>query len=423
MPSIDGLLENPAFLYRLVEEIDLNKFGQVKISRLITTHFSEIKSENVTSEQIKAWIQTNKLPDLQAIEELNKLATLIRKVENNTAVDEVESFLKAYQVLELYNGLGNNFKKAIKYGLYIASKNEFTEIIHAFNSTRLPIKPVEDKKKGLIVEWPKAHEISNGQRDILSFITLFLRARRNFKKTNCILVIDEIFDYLDDANLISFQYFITNLIEYMKRKGKNFFPILMTHLDPLYFNHLCFSKHRIKVVYLKNVPTHVSPMILNLIKKREDPSIQALADKHHFHYYPSDINISAEFTALRLPTPWGESARFHKMVDLEVKKYLNDQVDFCPLAICFGVRVKIESLIHDLIIDPSKKQLFLDTHGTKKKLEYCEDNGIEVPETFYLLGIIYNDRLHWREGLDIAQPIANKLENLTIKKLIRDIFR
>ncbi len=92
------------------------------------------------------------------------------------------------------------------------------------------------------------------------------------------------------------------------------------------------------------------------------------------------------------------------------------------MAICFGVRVKIESLIHGKITDPVKKQEFLDKHGTKKKLDYCEEIGHDVPETYYLLGIIYNDRLHWRNGLDIVRPVAIKLENITLKKLIREIF-
>ena len=79
------------------------------------------------------------------------------------------------------------------------------------------------------------------------------------------MVIDEIFDYLDDANLILFQYFITTMIEEMKDVGKSFFPILMTHLDPFYFNHFCFNRHKIKVVYLKDMPFNSNPNIAKLI--------------------------------------------------------------------------------------------------------------------------------------------------------------
>ncbi|MCE9540559.1 MAG: hypothetical protein K8R85_15265, partial [Bacteroidetes bacterium] len=366
-------------------------------------------------------IDTNKKNALEAIEEFRKLSEILKKFDGIS--NDVDSFLAAFQLIEVVQSMGANFKKAVNYICYQDDKAYYEKTIADFNTTRHTIRPKEDKKHNrLIVEWPKAHEISNGQRDVLSFITMLMKAKRNFRMKNCILIIDEIFDYLDDANLISFQYFITTMIEEMKAQGKNFFPILMTHLDPLYFNHFCFNKHKIKVAYLKDVANQSNPNILNLIKKREDASIQALADKHHFHYYPTHVDLSAQFTALHLPSTWGNSQRFHQVIDAEIVKYLNNQTNFCPLAICFGVRVKIESLIHDKIVAPAHKQTFLDKHGTKKKLEYCEEIGLDVPETFYLLGIIYNDRLHWREGLDIIRPVAIKLENLTIKKLIRDIF-
>lgn len=92
------------------------------------------------------------------------------------------------------------------------------------------------------------------------------------------------------------------------------------------------------------------------------------------------------------------------------------------MAICFGVRVRIEELLYGSITDPLHQQSFIAEHGTKKKLEYCEQVGIDVPEIYYLLGIIYNDRLHWRNGMDIVKPVALKLENITIKNMIRDIF-
>ena len=125
-------------------------------------------------------------------------------------------------------------------------------------SKRNPVKDrfdIKPKAEGnsLVVKWPKAHEISNGQRDILTFIALLLKSRRNFKKQDCILVIDEIFDYMDDANLITFQYYISTFIDEMKRQKRRIFPILLTHLDPLFFNHFCFNDTKIKVNYLKEV--------------------------------------------------------------------------------------------------------------------------------------------------------------------------
>ena len=103
-----------------------------------------------------------------------------------------------------------NFKKACKYLNYLNEKADYTKTIESFNPVkdRFDIKP-KVEGNSLIVKWPKAHEISNGQRDILTFITLLLKSKKSLKKKDCILIIDEIFDYMDDANLITFQYFIS----------------------------------------------------------------------------------------------------------------------------------------------------------------------------------------------------------------------
>ena len=208
----------------------------------------------------------------------------------------------------------------------------------------------------------------------------------------------------------------------MKNEGKNFFPVLMTHLDPFYFNHFCFNRHKIKVAYLKDMPYRSNPNITKLIRNREDSSIRTNVDQYLFHYHPNTLDISTDFENLGLPKNWGHSERFHQVIRGEVNKYLNDQDDYDPLAICFGVRVRIEELLYSLISDQEKRDNFINEHGTKKKLDYCESLGLNVPESYYLLGIIYNDRLHWKHNVDIARPVAIKLENMTIKKMIRDIF-
>jgi transposase len=67
-------------------------------------------------------------------------------------------------------------------------------------------------------------------------------------------------------------------------------------------------------------------------------------------------------------------------------------------------------------------EAFLGTRTTRKKLDKAEELGVVSPETHYLLGIIYNEGMHWKKNQDNVSPIASKLENLTIKKLISDVF-
>lgn len=422
LKDISPLVQSAPAIWQIVNEVPLHKFNQVKVSRSIAKIIDEVNTLTGTADEIRNWLNTNKINDFSTIPEVEQLASVIGSYDFPFLELPIDSYLAALQFIDLYKQLGNNFKKAVNYLFYLDDKAFYERVLADFNTTRYQIKPKEDKKHGLIVEWPKAHEISNGQRDVLSFITLLMKAKRNFRKNNCILIIDEIFDYLDDANLVSFQYFITDMIEEMKGDGKNFFPILMTHLDPLYFNHFCFNRHKLKVCYLKPVPQTANPNILKLIRNREDPSIEAKTDMHFFHFHPTSVNISTEFTAIGLLPTWGDSTRFHQFISGEVQKYNNDQTNYDPLAICFGVRVRIEELLFGCITDPIHQQTFIGTHGTKKKLEYCEQIGIDVPEIYYLLGIIYNDRLHWRNGMDIVKPVALKLENITIKKMIKEIF-
>lgn len=61
--------------------------------------------------------------------------------------------------------------------------------------------------------------ISNGQRDILTFISRLMECHYKESKA-CILVIDEFFDYLDDANLVAFQYYISTLIDSYRKIGE-----------------------------------------------------------------------------------------------------------------------------------------------------------------------------------------------------------
>lgn len=93
------------------------------------------------------------------------------------------------------------------------------------------------------------------------------------------------------------------------------------------------------------------------------------------------------------------------------------------MAICFGVRIKIEELVYNTIPDAENKRIFIeDTNGTKNKLNFAQSIGIDIPESYFLLGIIYNTSLHLSDGQDVSKPLGLKLENNTIKQMIKSIF-
>ena len=133
------------------------------------------------------------------------------------------------------------------------------------------------------------------------------------------------------------------------------------------------------------------------------------------------MNKRAEFNALGLLEHWGEANNFYQFLFSEADNYLNGR-PFCPFAVCGAVRIKIEEIAYNQLQTPALQVVFLTTNMTRNKLDKAQEMGVVSPESHYLLGIIYNEGMHWKNNIDNVSPIASKLENLTIKKLIRDLF-
>lgn len=419
LTNIGALFNIPLFI-ELVNDnfILLDRCLTYKYEQQIEQLVADVNAQTGTSAALIAWIEIHKLVDLEAIAPLHTLADLIINLDATTN-NRIESFLATWQLINLYKADKKNFKKACKFKLYEFEKRRYVSLFGAFNSTWKRIRPIE-KDGSLILEFPKAHHISNGQRDVLSFVALLHKAQRKLKKDNCVLVIDEIFDYLDDANLISAQYFVSQLIDEYIASGRKLYPIILTHLNPGYFRNYTFSKQ--KVYYLDQSTATVNASLIKLLTKREEPTIDTDVSKYLFHYHTGHINKRAEFQALGLRETWGENNNFDNYINAELTKYINNQPNYDPFAICCGVRKKIEFLIYSQLADPVNQQTFLNTHKTRSKLEFAESQGVTIPETYYLLGIIYNDGMHWKQNQDNVSPIVSKLENITIRKLITDIL-
>lgn len=66
---------------------------------------------------------------------------------------------------------------------------------------------------------------------------------------------------------------------------------------------------------------------------------------------------------------------------------------------------------------------FLIAHGTNEKLHEAQKHGVSIPETYYLLGIVYNHPLHIAGDEDISKPLSLKLDNPSIKNMIRNLWK
>ncbi len=237
LPNIGTNFRNPSFTKKLASYYGfLDRVSQARNTDKLTRITNEINARhNESANAIRDWVNQNKIEDLSSIEPLREIAALISS--SNLGVNsEGIAYLAAIQIHHVYMADKSGFKKAVKYSDYLCDKNDYKEMLSAFNSSWCQIIPKEKQRK-LLVEFPKTHHVSNGQRDVITFVALLNRAMKKLKGQRSILIIDEVFDYLDDANLVAVQYYITKLIDKFKAEGRIIYPLIMTHLNPYYFKN------------------------------------------------------------------------------------------------------------------------------------------------------------------------------------------
>jgi len=418
LSNISSILKNKNFLQSLIKNKQwLKRSLNITEEQKTVKFISDVNSRNGSITTIKDWIGLNEIQNLEKIQYFSNIANLIKKYNNNIT-NLVDCYLSAYQIIQLYKEDKDRFINVCMYEMYKLQKEEYINIFRAYVKTWKEIIP-KKKKGSLLIELPKTHYISNGERDILTFLSLLQKAKNSFSKQNSILIIDEVFDYLDDANLIVVQYYITQLIEQLKSEGKNFYPIILTHLNPFYFRNFVFGNQ--KVYYLKSSTIKTNKEIRRIILNRDKQEIKDKLSKYFLHFHTKDINIKSDFKKLKLNEPWGESQKFCKFIDGEMDKYIANK-SYCPYSVCIALRVKIEKNIFDLFSNLADKKSFLEINMTKNKLNYAIEKGFNVDEIYYLLGVIYNEVIHLKNYTNNNSPLVNKLDNIIIKNLIKEVF-
>lgn len=409
LPNINYLLNNSK-LFNDLQSIDINLFNKKG---------QYIQPLNIIKEKINNYTKTSEeiintkglLDDFENILCLKQLKDIVKLYSEQT--NEISIYLECIQLVELFKH--KNFKNHIKRCNYEWQKEELNSLIKVFDTTGLELKLQEETKnhkRRLVFKFPSANRISNGQRDILAFIAKLTKAKSLLDKPNNLLIIDEIFDYLDDANLVSFQYYITQFIEYYKNQGKNLYCVLLTHLDPEYMNNFCFGQHRLQIRYLMNFGTTKQSEILSLIKQRAQNKTLEKDISHYLLHYESNEQTVCEYN---------NKAFYENMYKEVINKYLKEK-NYDSLKICLATRLKIEENIYNKLNTEELKKQFIEKHKTKEKLNFAANNGVDIPEIYFLLGIIYNDNLHWKENRNYDTPLRTKLSNLVIKNMIKFIF-
>ena len=421
LPNISDLLQNP-ILSVAIQGWDLNKYTGVRVQKDISSLINRINHQTGTSDQISQWISDNLLNNFRTIAPLRDIANNLLQL--NLVSAETVAFLTAYQIAEIIRTDSKSFKAAIDWFQYILERDSYRDLIQSFCSSAWQWAKLSENNNTLSVVFPQAHQLSNGQRDVLTLVVQMHKALYEGSKKPLILVIDEVFDYLDDANLVAFQYYVTCLIQEYKQKTQPVYPIILTHLDPGIFFDFCFNTHKIHTHYLQARPIGKSGDILKLIKARDfDGTSESIRDKldlYWFHFNADSFEIPSDDWPINTKIEWRKSKDFHDYTITELDRYL-DGNNYDTLAICIAVRVLIENNVYNLLATEEQKQKLLSTHKTKEKLNFAATQIPDISESFFLLGLIHNSNLHWKQGKDYVTPLICKLNHPVIKSLIRNL--
>ena len=405
----------------------IQKMGQVRQRKKISDFFERAKDivDNNLPDEVVELITTTELDNLRDIQQLKVIADYVSSFD--FCEDETHSYLIALELSAFFYESVNVLASVCRYANYTAQKKELTQIFKDFNSSKQNFSPKE-QGGALVLNFPKLHQISNGQRDVLSFVAALQRVKKGFKKDALILVIDEVFDYLDEANLVAAQYYLSKFIAETKEAGKEIYPVIMTHLAPELFGGYVFGgKLKLQVRYLKKFPNVTPDSMRLLLRERANKTspLKFPIENKLLHFHDQGINLRVEFSSAGLKPTWGDPGVFYQYVDDELAKYLAGANNYDPIAICCAVRIKIERQIYEKINGADNKRKFLDevVSGTSDKLDFATDLGVQIPESYYLLGVVYNEGLHWRDDTNFTSRIVARLENVTIKNMITGIGR
>lgn len=422
--DISTFLDNSLAIESIEKKVDLKHFESKKFAKQLTSVVGAINSiASGTTIEIKNEINRRQCY-LVNDEQFCKLGGII--LQYNSEMDSLSVFCTTWQYITIHQSMKSDFRKAQKYLQYKHRKRELDLTLENLNPVKNRFKIVsKESKNQLVIEWPKANQISNGQRDILVFVSKLIECEFQAGE-NCILIIDEFFDYLDDANVVAFQYYVSTLIEKFKKRKQIIFPILLTHLDPNYLKHFCFNDKKMNVCYLTESMAKITNEIKKLIVHREDETVKDILDTYYFHYHNNieECDFTQKFENLSLNKDWGRPSAFKKKVSRIFRTYLlESDKQYDPLAVCIFIRTFIEEKVYNDLKNDDEKRVFLSTHATSEKLNYAQEHGVILSELYFLLGIIYNHPLHLTDNDDdISKPLGMKLDNSTIKSMIRNLF-
>ena len=422
LPLINELVSNNRFM----ASCDLNKLKiKVKQAKVINDQIELIKTYTGTVAERHLKVESSNKAVLEEIPAILYAENVLKRFCGND--NDTKLLLKAIRLVTLMYRKNQDFKGRVELANYKRNEDSTRKLFNSLKKTWKDIKPHRDHDK-LILRIGDAQRISNGERDILILLGMLQKAKNSFTKPDNILVIDEVFDYLDDANLVAAQHYVNIFIKDLKDEGKNIYPIILSHINPTYFRTFAFRD--MKVYYLNPLQyPNASDNMMKVVRKRDELERQDkdkadLISKYMLHYHPNYSRSMEDVIGMNDPN-WNDIPTFKAYCLRQTEEYLKGK-RYDSLAVCVALREMIEKLCYQKLKTQEQKTHFLDVaFGTENKINYIETLGYPLPETFSLLGLIYNDPLHTnnKNKIDLRQTLYSRLENNTIKGMISEIIK
>lgn len=429
LENIDTCLENVTFVQGISSYFDVfRKFEGKNRKKIINDIVTYVNNQAMSLDVIKGSVDLTTIKNDENYSSFNNFFSKCFSGKTDWYV-----FSAFYQILYLYKNKYAAFKQWIEAIEYKAFKEKLNQNLTDFNSSwKENLRTVEHTKGQkcmLQVDFPHADELSNGQRDVMTFIVQLMDVQSKLKENKKnIVVIDEIFDYMDDANLITAQYYLT---QYLKLNKDNLYVVILSHLDPTYFKNYIFSKSTINVCYLNKQALSLSEemkaflIYRSSLNRKQEASNSLYKDisNYYFHYNPNTKDLTSQIRSSipHLQTSWFKDDNLKRYILGELNKYLSDTIDYDPYSVCLAIRIRVEKLAYEKLKSQTIRDEFLNMKKTKDKLLFVENQGISIPDSFYVMGSIYNDAEHLNDPNKDKNCIY-KLYHRVIKKLIQHFF-
>ncbi|OYR09216.1 AAA family ATPase [Brucella grignonensis] len=414
-PNLTKILNN-SICSDLLSNIDvIDKLKQKRCTELFDASLLFLVAAKGTKPDIAQRFSQEFTSAIMACEPIKQIVQIIE--QSATETNLVERFLLTFQLHKLIEDNRAEFKKWLQRCDFERRLSNIKAFINDINGGWVAAN-IKETKGRLIIKFPDANSLSNGQRDLLYFTCALIKVTNSRSQKPIILIIDEIFDYLDDANIVVAQYFLSKLIEDFKKEGRRIYLALLTHLDPVFFKGYALQKQN--RIYLGMPNQSISNTMKKVILQRDDAVWKDDLSKYFLHYHPERKDISKIFNeTYGLPKKHGVSVDFYDFLREHWEKLVEGAESYDPFAVCAHVRIAIERCAYEKIGDLQRRAEFLDLHGTAAKLELAESLNVNVPEVCFLLGVIYNDAMHRKDNLDQSSSIALKLKNIALQSVMK----